>query len=66
VSIKHRLQRLLLCFALLLGAISGIAMRPEEIEELMHTMNQPKVVVTIPDENENGDGSLPKLPEADP
>jgi hypothetical protein len=28
-------------------------MRPEEIEELMHNMNQQKVVVTIDEESEN-------------
>jgi hypothetical protein len=66
VSIKRRLRTLFLCLPLLLGALSGMTMRPEEIEELMHSMNQQKIVVTVDDESENGDGTLPKLPHLDP
>jgi len=62
MSAKHRLRTLLFCLPLLLGAVSGMAMRPEEIEDLMHCMNQQKIVVTIQDESENGDDMLPKLP----
>lgn len=62
MSVKRRLRTSLLCLPLLLGAVSGMAMRPEEIEELMHSMNQQKIVVTIQDESENGDDVLPKLP----
>jgi len=39
-----KLQRVFLCLVLCAGALSGIRMRPEEIEELMRTMNQPKIV----------------------
>jgi len=64
VSFKHRLRALLLCLPLLFGALGGVPMRPEEIENLMQTMNRQKIVVTV--ENE-GDGSeLPKLPDLDP
>jgi hypothetical protein len=66
VSIKHRLRTLFLCLPLLLGALSGMTMRPEEIEELMHSMNQQKIVVTVDDESENGDEPLPKLPNVEP
>jgi len=41
-------------------------MRPEEIEDLMHTMNQQKVVLVVQNEGENGDDTIPKLPERDP
>jgi hypothetical protein len=61
MSIKRRLRTLLLCVPLLLGAFSGMPMRPEEIEELMHSMNQQKVMVTIDDEGENGDDTVPRL-----
>jgi hypothetical protein len=61
VSIKHRVRTLLLCLPLLLGAFSGMPMRPEEVEELMHNMNQQKVVVTIQDESEDGDGTKKDL-----
>ena len=40
-----------------------MAMRPEEIEELMHNMNQQKIVVTVEDESQNGDDTIPKLPK---
>ncbi len=62
VSIKTKLRTLALCLPLLLGAFSGMSMRPEEIEELMHSMNQQKVVVTVSDESENGDGT-PTAPD---
>ncbi len=39
-----KLQCILLCLVLCAGSLSGIRMRPEEIEELMRTMNQPKIV----------------------
>jgi hypothetical protein len=55
MSLRHRLRTILLCLVLEMGALTGVPMRPEEIEELMHTMNQPKVVHTIPDESEKGD-----------
>jgi len=38
-------------------------MRPEEIEELMHAMNEQKIVVTVEDEGDNY--NLPKLPSLD-
>lgn len=63
VSIKHKLRSLLLCLPLLLGAFGGMPMRPEEIEELMHSMNQQKISCTITENGENGDYPLPKLPE---
>jgi len=33
----------------------GVAMRPEEIAELMSNMNQPKIAVTIPEDNDRDD-----------
>jgi hypothetical protein len=62
MSIKRRLRTLLLCLPLLLGAFAGMPMRPEEIEELMHSANQQKIVVTISDESENGDEPYRNLP----
>jgi hypothetical protein len=63
VSIKHRLRTLLLCLPLLFGALGGMPMRPEEIEDLMHSMNQQKITHNIPENSENGDEYLPKLLE---
>jgi len=39
-------------------------MRPEEIEELMHSMNQQKISHKIPEDSENGEEYLPKLPKS--
>ena len=39
-------------------------MRPEEIEELMHAMNQPKIAHTLPDDSESGDDKIKRLLKA--
>jgi len=59
MSIKHLLRTLLVCLTLGAGSLAGVPMKPEEIEELMHNLNQPKITVTIPDDSENGDGTPP-------
>ena len=64
MSLKQRLRMLLLCIPLLFGALGGMPMRPEEIEDLMHTMNQQKIVVTV--EDDGSSYKLPKLPDLDP
>jgi hypothetical protein len=46
---------LLLCLPLLLGAGMGMAMRPEEIEELTHSTNQQTISYAIPTEPDNPD-----------
>ena len=46
---KSKLRSLLLCMTLLVGVFGGVPMRPEEIEELMRCMSQPKIEYTIPD-----------------
>lgn len=56
MSIRQRLRTIILCFVLELGALSGVPMRPNEIEDLMRTLNQPKVAHTIPDERKKGNG----------
>ena len=38
------------------AAMMGSPMRPEEIEELMHRMNQPKLAHVLRDEDDSGDG----------
>lgn len=63
MSIQQRLRTLLVCIPLLFGALGGMPMRPEEIEELMHNMNEQKIAYTIPAESEDGDGYLPKPPD---
>jgi hypothetical protein len=50
---------MLLCFVLCVGAQIGLPMRPDEIEELMRTMNQPKIVRKFAEEEEHGDDPQP-------
>ena len=38
------------------AALAGVPMRPEEIEELMRQMNQPKLAHVLRDEDDSGDG----------
>ena len=52
---RQRLRTIFLCGAIELAVLSGVPMRPEEIRELMQTMNQPKIVHTLPEEEETGD-----------
>ena len=53
---KKRIQRIFLCLVLCMASMQGIRMRPEEIEELMRTMNQPKLVRKFAEEDERADG----------
>jgi hypothetical protein len=55
MSIRHRLRTILVCMVLEWSALVGTPMRPEEIVELMQTMNVPRVVHTIPDDHDAGD-----------
>ena len=48
----------MLLLALWVGAQMGAPMRPEEIEELMRTMNEPKLVRKFAEEEERGDDPL--------
>jgi len=66
VSLKHRLRTLLVCLPLLLGAFVGAPMSPEEVEELMHSMNQQTMAHTIPGENETADEALANQTDEEP
>ena len=56
MSIGKNCRTMLVCFALGFGSLVGISMRPEEIEALMRDMNRPKIVHTLPEENDSGEG----------
>jgi hypothetical protein len=56
---KRRFRKMFLCFVLCVGSQMGLPMRVEEIEELMRTMNQPKIVRKFAEEKERGDDPLP-------
>jgi hypothetical protein len=55
MSLRRRLRTIFLCMMLEYAALLGMPMRPEEIDELMHTMNQPKRAHTIPKPQEKDD-----------
>lgn len=40
------------------AALAGVPMRPDEIQELMQTMNQPKLAHVLRDESDSGDGDI--------
>ena len=65
MSIKHRLRMLALCLPLLMGAAFGMPMRPEEIEELMHSTNQQTITCTIPGDKETTDEMIRRLSEGE-
>ena len=52
---------LLACAALQIGVLTGVPMRPEQIRELMHQMNQPAIAHVLPSEEEPGDDNPPGL-----
>ena len=56
MSVASRFRVLLLCVTLEMGVLSGVAMRPDEIQELMHQMNQPALAHVLPTEDEDGVG----------
>jgi hypothetical protein len=51
---QEKLRRMVLCLALGLGSLIGAPMNPQEIEELMRQMNQPKIAREIPDDADRG------------
>jgi len=38
-----------------LGALFGMPMRPEQVQEFMQMLNEPKVAHVLPSEDESGD-----------
>ena len=63
MSLRNRLHAVVVCAMLQLGVMAGVPMRPDEIEELMHQMNQPKMAHVLPSEGQDGDG--PSAPPID-
>jgi hypothetical protein len=55
VSLKKRLRVLLACAALEFGVLIGAPMRPDQVQELMHQMNQPKMAHVLREEEDAGD-----------
>ena len=64
MSMKQKWLRVV--FLAMMAALSfgRSPMNPKEIEDLLHTMNETKVELTIPDENAKGNGDR-AYPEVD-
>lgn len=52
---KGDLRSLMLSLALAFGAMTGMPMRPDEIQRLMRTLASGAIAQTAPDEDEMGD-----------
>ena len=55
MSVRKKIRVLLVCLTLQVGVLAGVPMRPEEIEELMHGMNQPALAHVLPIAQDDGD-----------
>jgi hypothetical protein len=56
------MRNALFCIVLALASAAGMPMRPDEVEELMQAMNQPKVAHTLQDEEWAGAPANPERP----
>ena len=55
MSIKQKLRNLLFIALVGVAILGNAPMRPEEIEDLLRQMNQPKVAHTLSERNDDGD-----------
>jgi hypothetical protein len=64
VSLKLKLRMLLLYLPLLAGSLSGVPMRPEDMDQVMGALNQERIEYVIPDDSENGDDTVKEVKKA--
>ncbi len=55
MSLRKRLRVLFVCFILQTGPIAWEPMRPDETQQLMHQMNQPKLAHVLRAEDRGQD-----------
>ena len=55
MSIKQKLRGLILAGAIGLALLAGAPMRPDQIEDLLHQLSQPKVAHVLRDESDGRD-----------
>ena len=56
-------QTCALPISLLAGSLSGVPMRPEDMDQLMDPINQERIEYVIPDDSENGDETIKEIKE---
>ncbi len=61
MSIKRKLRMLLLYLPLLAGSLSGVPMRPEDMDQIRESLDQERIEYVIPDDSENGDDTVKKI-----
>ena len=61
MGFRRRLCRFVFCSVLAFASIGGAPMRPEEVEDLMRTMNQPKIAHSLRDETDDGEDLIKNL-----
>jgi hypothetical protein len=59
MTVAQRLRTLFVCAMLEFASLSGMPMRPEQIEELTRKMNRPKLAHALPEEHAQGEGPGP-------
>ena len=64
-KLRQKLRVLFVCLGLEMAVLAGSPVRPEEIEALMHQMNQPKLAHVLRRENDEGDDP-PERPPPSP
>jgi hypothetical protein len=52
---KARFLIAIVCVALGMGSVMGVVMDPDKIAELLSEMSQPKIVITIPEDDDKDD-----------
>ena len=61
MSLKNRLRTIACCGVLQAATLIGVPMRPEQVADLMRSLNQPKIARTTPKESEK-DGARVRRP----
>jgi hypothetical protein len=52
---KARLLKAIVCVGLGMGSVMGVLIDPEKIAELLSAMSQPKIAITIPEDDDKDD-----------
>jgi hypothetical protein len=55
MGLKARLRKIVFCAILAMASIAGANLRPEQVEEMMRDMNQPKVAHHLADRDVSSD-----------
>ena len=54
MSLRKRLRTFFVCLVLEFGVLSGVPIQARELEEVLKSLNQPKLAHVLPSEEEGG------------